>query len=81
MPMYIALRHGCSPVNLLHIFRTPFPRNTYGWLLLNSPLGAKLIISLEVSFFRYQNPTLSFQIRACIHYDNLVFSSPRVFKK
>ena len=28
-----ALRHGCSPVNLLHIFRTPFPRNTSGWLL------------------------------------------------
>ena len=26
--------HGCSPVNLLHIFRTPFPRNTSGWLLL-----------------------------------------------
>ena len=24
----IALRHGCSPVNLPHIFRTPFPRNT-----------------------------------------------------
>ena len=21
----IALRHGCPPVNLLHIFRTPFP--------------------------------------------------------
>ena len=30
----IALWHGCSPVNLLHIFRTPFPRNTSGWLLL-----------------------------------------------
>ena len=30
----IAIRHGCSPVNLLHIFRTPFPRNTSGWLLL-----------------------------------------------
>ena len=30
----ITLRHGCSPVNLLHIFRTPFPRNTSGWLLL-----------------------------------------------
>ena len=30
----IALRHGCSPVNLLHIFRTPFPRNTSEWLLL-----------------------------------------------
>ena len=31
----ITLRHGCSPVNLLYIFRTPFPRNTSGWLLLN----------------------------------------------
>ena len=30
----IALWHGCSPVNELHIFRTPFPRNTYGGLLL-----------------------------------------------
>ena len=30
----IALRHGCSPVNLLHVFRTPFPRNTSEWLLL-----------------------------------------------
>ena len=26
--------HGCSPVNLLHIFRTPFSKNTYGWLFL-----------------------------------------------
>ena len=24
----IALRHGCSPVNLLHIFKIPFPKNT-----------------------------------------------------
>ena len=30
----ITLRNGRSPVNLLHIFRTPFPRNTSGWLLL-----------------------------------------------
>ena len=30
----IALRHGCSPVNFLHIFRTPFPMKTSGWLLL-----------------------------------------------
>ena len=26
--------HGCSPVNLLHVFRTPFLRSTSGWLLL-----------------------------------------------
>ena len=30
----IKLRYGCSPVNLLHIFRAPFPKNTYGGLLL-----------------------------------------------
>ena len=31
----ITLRPGCSPVNLLHIFRTTFPKNTYERLLLN----------------------------------------------
>ena len=30
----IALWHGCSLVNLLHIFRKPFPKNTYRGLLL-----------------------------------------------
>ena len=29
----IALRHGCSPINLPHIFRTPFPNNTSGGVL------------------------------------------------
>ena len=31
----ITLRHGCSPVNLLHIFRTSFSKNTSGRLLLS----------------------------------------------
>ena len=35
----IALRHECSPVNLLHIFRTRFPKNTSGSLLLYLPEG------------------------------------------
>ena len=30
----ITLRYGCSPVNLLHIFRTSFLKNTSEWLLL-----------------------------------------------
>ena len=30
----ITLRHGCTPVNLLHFFKTPFPKNTSGGLLL-----------------------------------------------
>ena len=32
----ITLQHGCSPVNLLHIFRTLFPKNTSGGLLITS---------------------------------------------
>ena len=28
----ITLQHGCSPVNLLHILRTPFSKNDPGWL-------------------------------------------------
>ena len=30
----IALQHGCSLVNLVHIFKTPFLKSTSGWLLL-----------------------------------------------
>ena len=30
----IALQHRCSPVNLLHIFKTPFSGYTSEWLLL-----------------------------------------------
>ena len=29
----ITLRHWCSPVNLLHILKTPFSKNTSGRLL------------------------------------------------
>ena len=29
----IAIRHGCSPVNLLRIFTALFPKNTSGGLL------------------------------------------------
>ena len=32
----ILLRHGCSPLNLLHIFRTPFTKNTSGRLLFEN---------------------------------------------
>ena len=39
--LYIALRHGCSPVNLRHIFRTPFLKNTSGRLRLKSDFALK----------------------------------------
>ena len=31
------LQHGCSPVNLLHNFRTPLSKNSSGGLLLQLP--------------------------------------------
>ena len=30
----LTLRYGCSPVNLMYIFRTPFPKNPSGELFL-----------------------------------------------
>ena len=39
------LRHQCSPVNLLHIFRTSFPKNTPGRLLLDITLNVLIIIN------------------------------------
>ena len=39
----IALRHGCSPVNLLHIFRTTFLNNTSGRLLLKCVFRASVV--------------------------------------
>ena len=34
--MKFTFRHGCSPVNLFHIFKKPFRKNTSGRLLLTS---------------------------------------------
>ena len=45
----IALRHGCSPVNLLNIFRTHFYKNTSEWVLL--VLSVLYKIGLVHSFF------------------------------
>ena len=38
----IILWHGCSPVNLLHIFKTPFTKNTFRWLLLVLPSPGRI---------------------------------------
>ena len=45
----IALWHGCSPVNLLHVFRTTVLKNTSGWLLL------KIFTSLLILLFLLYN--------------------------
>ena len=41
--LQLALRRGCSPVNLLHIFRIPFYKNTSGWAMYktrNTEMGS-----------------------------------------
>ena len=42
----ITLWHGCSLVNLLHISRTAFPKNTSGGLFLNRVLSGYTFIQL-----------------------------------
>ena len=46
----ITLRHGFSPVNLLHIFRTPFYKSIYGGLLRKSPKYTFHFISFHFVF-------------------------------
>ena len=46
----ITLRHGCSHVNLQHIFRTSFTKNTSGWLLV-SPYDDMAFYLME--FYRF----------------------------
>ena len=51
----VALRHGCSPVILLHIFRTPFVKNTSGWLLLH------IVVLILWEYWKNTNLVFSFQ--------------------
>ena len=45
----ITLRHECCPVSLLHIFRTPFPKDISGGLLL-SKWSSLIYLSLLMSY-------------------------------
>ena len=57
----ITLRNECSPVNLLHIFRTPFLKNTSGRLLINNitvswidPVMSKVKVQEEPGTIEHQ---------------------------
>ena len=39
------VRFACFPVNLLRIFRTHFPENTSGWLLMDMTVGVLADVS------------------------------------
>ena len=49
----ITLWHGCSPVNLLRIFRTLFSKNTFGWLLLYISITSRQNIIQVVKYFSF----------------------------
>ena len=60
----IALRHGWSPVNCMHIFGKPFLKNTSGWLLL--PFDG-ILFSYYVYFVKYKlsmaaHPRMKFRL-------------------
>ena len=44
-------RHGCSPVNLLHIFRICFPKSTSGGQLLTTPHPLSCFSKIMSSLF------------------------------
>ena len=68
----ITLWHGCSPVNLLYIFRTPFTKNTSGRLLL-----CLLIDSIYTCQRSLSNLKIFLRVRGCdkVTYINVRFET------
>ena len=64
----VTLRYECSPVNLLHIFRTPYFKNTFGWLLL---LTNVILCSYFIYVIYFLN--LSKQFDLVLNYHSLDF--------
>ena len=62
----ITLWHECSPVNLLHIFRTPFPMNTSGRLRLQIYLDRHKLITCI--YFRSSQPPFSLKEQLLLPY-------------
>ena len=76
----ITLRHGSSPEDLLHIFRTSFSKNTSGWLLLNLLITLILIKLYNFQFYTRQEqlyqkeiPTQIFCCEICEIFKNTCF--------
>ena len=53
-------KHGFSPVNLLYIFRSPFPENISGWMLLLLQITFSFLTPSK-SLFKYRG-TLVFEV-------------------
>ena len=62
----ITFRHECSFVNLLHIFRIPFPKNTIGGLLLNLE-NKSVINTLKQNFISVCFHVYKFLVLLCLY--------------
>ena len=72
----IALRHGFSPVNLLHIFSKLFPKNTSGRLLLKNIKFYLISIQLLSAFAKISILDVWLNSEyASVFYDRQVFLS------
>ena len=58
----ILIRHGCFSVNLLHIFRTPFIKNTSGWLLLHIAILKNIFSSFHIIVTSCSNKLCLFHV-------------------
>ena len=71
----IALLHRCSPVNLLHTFRTPFLKNNSGWLLLKSKFEILKYQSTEIwTFFILKIKPRRFNSFSLLHFKGVLYS-------
>ena len=57
----ITLRHGCSPVNLLYVFRKPFPKNNSRRLLLTHPFELGYLFTPNLNTVITPDITVFFQ--------------------
>ena len=61
----LKFRHGCSPANWLHIFRSPAPGNTYGGLLLETATlknFPKVMLNLHTHSLNFHENRTSLQV-------------------
>ena len=71
----IILWHGCSPINLMPIFRTTFPKNTTGGLLLGFSSGIWLLCEQTFNpqwpnhFYLRKLCLMSLPVVCCLYFD------------
>ena len=61
---FIEIAIGCSPINLLHVFRTPFSKNISGGLLLI--FIARFLVSCRGVFKPYQIVNIDVFVKSSI---------------